>query len=468
MYKEILAEIKPSLFQRGPLRYNRLMPIAPIYQNRHVYHFTPVANLPAILAHGLLSLREQQRQGLAQRTIVWEAVQRHRAAVQVPVPPGGTPEEFVPLYFCNLSPMLLMIMSSKVIDEESIIHFEFPISILSERTAIFTDAAIIPNSQPNFFTDPVELDALNWEAIDSPVWRMPTERLSHARLSELLIHRQMPIASATRLIVWDSAMAGQVLQLFQSTGLTPPPIETDPSCYFLDPQASHLKPAISGPTLIYQAYQSTIQRLSTEINRAVNPRFASLSELRDCLHKDLGCLPETSEMVGLQTDNRAHFEDVGAHTRRVVQETMRSPEFLALPPHDRMLLEISAFLHDIGKGPKRRWETFDGKQQLDPDHPIKALPMLHRILVEEVAQIDYADAVLLCKLVVYHDIIGGILFSGRRLEELLGIFEDRREFQMLMGLGRADSVAINPAWNHDSERETLRQAVFALLTPKES
>jgi hypothetical protein len=296
---------------------------------------------------------------------------------------------------------------------------------------------------------------------------MPTERLSYARLSELLIHRQMPIASATRLIVWDSAMAGQVLQLFQSAGLTPPPIETDPSCYFLDPLASHLKPAISGPTLIYQAYQSTIQRLSTEINRSANPRFASLSELRDCLRKDLGCLPETGELVGLQTDNRAHFEDVGAHTQRVVQATMRSPEFLALPPHDQMLLEISAFLHDIGKGPKRRWETFDGKQQLDPDHPIKALPMLHRILIEEVAQVDYADAVLLCKLVVYHDIIGGILFSGRRLEELLGIFENRREFQMLMGLGRADSVAINPAWNHDSERETLRQAVFALLTLKE-
>lgn len=89
--------------------------------------------------------------------------------------------------------------------------------------------------------------------------------------------------------------------------------------------------------------------------------------------------------------------------------------------------------------------------------------MLHRILVEEIARVDYPDAVLLCKLVVYHDIVGGILFSGRRLEELVSIFENRREFQMLMGLGRADSVAINPAWNHDSERESLRQAVFAVL-----
>jgi hypothetical protein len=227
-----------------------------------------------------------------------------------------------------------------------------------------------------------------------------------------------------------------------------------------------LKPAISGPSLIYQSYQSTIQRLATELNHAANPRFATLSDLRDGLHRDMRCLPETAELVGLQTDNLAHFEDVGAHTLRVVQETLRSPEYQELAPHDQMLLEISAFLHDIGKGPKARWTAFNGKQQLDPDHPIKALPMLHRILVEEVAGVDYADAVLLSKLVVYHDIVGGILFSGRRLEELLGIFEDRREFQMLMGLGRADSVAINPAWNHDSERESLRQAVFALLPGK--
>jgi hypothetical protein len=89
-------------------------------------------------------------------------------------------------------------------------------------------------------------------------------------------------------------------------------------------------------------------------------------------------------------------------------------------------------------------------------------------LAEEIAQIDYADVVLLCKLVVYHDIIGGILFSGRRLEELLGIFETPLEFNMLMGLGRADSVAINPSWNHESERNALAQAVYPLLKAKGS
>jgi hypothetical protein len=410
-------------------------------------------------------LREQQRQGVPLNTIVWEGLQRHRAGVIVPTNPPVRYDDYIPFYFCKLSPMLLSIMSSKAIDEEMIIHFEFPIDILTHYPAVFTNRAVLPNSFPDFFSDPADLPHLNWEAIDSPAWRMPTESLRHARLSELLIYRQMPITAATRLIVWDTSMAGQVLQLYQAAGLIPPRIETDPSCYFLD-SITPLKPAISGPTLIHRSYQRAIQQLETEINHAANPRFANLAEMRDCLQHNFTCLPETAELAGLETDNRAHFEDVGAHTRRVVAETIRSPEYAALSAPDQILLEVAAFLHDIGKGPRARWQPFGGKQQLDPDHPIKALPMLQRILAEEIAHINYADAVLLCKLVVYHDIPGGILFSGRRLEELLDIFKTRREFEMLMGLGRADSVAINPAWNHDDQRAALRAAVLPRLDIK--
>ena len=443
--------------------YNSCMPIPINYQGRKVYHFTPVANLAMILIHGLLSKQEQNRRGLPHRTIIWEAVQHHRAGVSISIGPGGTPEDYIPFYFCKLSPMLLAIMSSKVIDEEEIIHFEFPIDILETHPSVFTDGAVIPNSNPHFFTDPADLDRLNWQAIDSPAWRMPTESLRHARLSELLIHRQIEIDMVSRIIVWDSTVAAHVKQLYQSVGRRPPVIETDPTCYFLASE-DPAHPAISGPTVIYQSYQHTIQQLATEINQARHPRFAGLRDLLACLHRNLSCLAETAELVGLESDNRAHFEDVGAHTRRVVSEVMRSPEYADFSDHDRMLVEIAAFLHDIGKGPKSRWAAYHGKQQLDHDHPLKALPMLRRILVEEIEHIAYEDAVLICKLVVYHDIIGGILVSGRKLEELLGMFETRREFEMLMCLGRADSISINPAWNHEAERNALRQAVILNLT----
>ena len=449
----------------GGMLYNTCMPISKKFRGRKVYHFTPVSNLPMILAHGLLSPREQRRQGLPHRTIVWEAVLHHRAGVVIPAGPGKTPDAYIPFYFCKLSPMLLAIMSSKAIDENQIIHFEYPIEIIESHPAVFTDGAILPNATPHFFRDPADLDCLNWQAIDSPAWRMPSESLRHARLSELLIHRQIAIDAVSRIIVWDSSIAGQVLQLYQSAGRRPPLIETDPTCYFLASE-NPIQPAISGPTLIYQAYQNTIQQLANEINQSAQSRFETLEELRASLHQSMNGLPETAELAGLETDNRAHFEDVGAHTLRVVNEAMRSPEYAGLSEHDHMLVEIAAFLHDIGKGPKNRWAAFQGKQQLDPDHPIKALPMLRRILVEDVHHIEYEDAVLICKLVTYHDIIGGILFSGRKLDELLGLFETTREFEMLMCLGRADSVAINPAWNHDSERSALRQAVIQKLNSK--
>lgn len=438
------------------------MSILPPYRGRKVYHFTPVSNLPMILAYGLLAPNEQRRTGLPQRSSMWEAVQRHRAAVPIPITPGGTAEDYISFYFCKLSPMLLSIMSSKAVDEDTVIHFEFPIELLLSHPSVFTDSAILPNSYPRFYCDPADLARLDWPSIDSPSWRMPSESLRHARLSELLIHRRAPVDSAVRILVWDSQIAHQVRQNYLHAGKPPPVIETDPSFYFLSPENPR-QPAISGPAAIYQAYERTIQQLATELNQSAHAHFSDLTALCQALREDFACLPETAELEGLKTDNRAHFEDVGAHTRRVVAETRNAREFALLTPHDQRLVEIAAFLHDIGKGPKSRWAAFGGKQQLDPDHPIKALPMLRRILTDEVGQIAYEDAVVICKLVVYHDIIGGILFSGRRLEELLGIFESRREFEMVMALGRADSVAINPSWNHSHEREALRQAFYRHL-----
>ena len=102
------------------------MPVPPAYRSRSVYHFTPIANLPAILEHGLLANAEQKRGGLPRHTIVWEAIQAHRAGLAVPVGMGGFVEDYVPLYFCKLSPMLLTVISNKIVDEETIITSNFP------------------------------------------------------------------------------------------------------------------------------------------------------------------------------------------------------------------------------------------------------------------------------------------------------------------------------------------------------
>ncbi len=431
------------------------------FRDRFLYHFTPLENLPSILAHGLLSAHEQKRLGLPQRSLVWAAIQAHRETLHVPVGPGGHVQEYVPLYFCKLSPMLLAIITNKVVDEQAVIHFEFPLTILEQRAMVFTDAATMPNVQPNFYTDVADLARLNWEAIDSPAWRMPSQELRHARLAEALIHLQMPIEFATRIIVWDHGVERQVKDVYDALHLSPPRIEIDPGAYFIYRSETELRPAISGPTQIYHAFQRTVAHLRAGLQHPpVAPRFADLRALRDALRADFCALPETAELHGLQTDNKAHFEDVGSHTRRVVAELLKTHEYQSLGEDDQVLLELTAFLHDIGKGPKSRWAEFGGRQQVDPDHPIRSLPMLERILMEEVAQVRLEDALLICKLICYHDLVGGILYSGRRLSELLNVITSERELDMLIGLGKADSTAINPAWMREDLRARLREAVM--------
>lgn len=439
------------------------MKIPTPYQNRFVYHFTPIDNLPSILAHGLLSAHEQKRLGLPQRSIVWANLQAHRAGINVPTGPQGHLQDYVPLYFCQLSPLLLAIIGNKVVDEESIIHFEFPIQIMEKYPMVFTDAAISPGSTPNFYTDPAELTHLNWDAINSPAWRMPSPDLRHARLSELLIHLQMPITQAARIIVWDKIVAQHVADLFADFHLAAPRIETDPGLYFINRSADEVTPATLGPNSIHQTYQKTIAYLRAEMGKAPNPRYQGLDDLRNALRLSLDALPETAELIGLETDNKAHIEDVGAHTRRVVSELLKTNEYQDLNEHDQVLLEVTAFLHDIGKGPKSRWAAYGGRQQVDADHPIKALPMLKRIFTQDVAYVPLEDVLLITKLIAYHDLVGGILYSGRRLTELLNVITTERELDMLIGLGKADSTAINPDWLNENLRARLRAAVMADL-----
>lgn len=459
-------------------------PVIPsTYRDRRVYHFTPLAALAEILTHGLLSRNEQAAAGLPRRSLAWESLQAYRATLPVPAGPGGVADDYVPFYFCKLSPMLLAVIVNKTIDEEEIIHLEFTIQVLEHYPAVFTDAALSPGSTPHFFPSPAGLEFLDWRTIDSREAYPHDPRIRQARLAELLVHRQIPVASARRIIVWDDEAARQVAGLYAGLGLAPPPIETDPGCYFYRPDAVGPEPAVSGPLRIRRALEHTLGAISASLGRSpspagatqsgkiptgdmpvgILPNFIGLEGLCAGLRQDFACLPETAGLVGLETDNRAHSEDVGAHTHRVVAELLITPEYGRLSPPDRILLEVAAYLHDIGKGPKSRWAAYGGRQQIDHDHPVKALPMLERIFTQEITGLNLASAALVCKLVAYHDLVGGIIYGGRRLDELLSIVTNEVELDMLVALSKADAAAINPTWGDPAPRDALKKAVLARL-----
>ena len=433
------------------------------WTERSVFHFTTLDHLPAILQYGLLAINEQRRRGLPVRAIAGPPVIAHRSKTVVPAEPGGTLLDYVPFYFSNLTHMLLIVISNKVVDEQRVLHIEMPLTLLDRYPAVFTDGPTIPGSEPSFFTDPTDLQKLNWQAIDMPAWQQSAISLRSPRLAELLVHRHVPIHEATRIIVWDNETADTVRRLFDQNGVRPPRIETDSAFYFFDPSTDEPVPPIVGPSQIRADTIQTIETILQVRRQSSRGRFATLTALRTALRENLNAIPETAELIGLKTDNRVHFEDVGAHTLRVVRELRESEEFAELSQTDQVLLEVATFLHDIGKGPKSRWQSNGGKQQIDMNHPVKALPMLRRILTEEVQEIDPEQISVLCRLVVYHDLVGGILVSGRRIEELFSVFHTERELQMLFILARADSVAINPDWEHPELREQLKQDILQAM-----
>lgn len=125
---------------------------------------------------------------------------------------------------------------------------------------------------------------------------------------------------------------------------------------------------------------------------------------------------ELSDIDGLETDNPIHREDVGAHSRRVASLLNTESAFHDLSERERLVVTLAAYLHDIGKGPKSRWK--DGVQKVDDTHPIKSLPMLKRILCEEIGDLSNREIRQIVTLVVYDDLVGDIIAHERNEEQM--------------------------------------------------
>ena len=105
------------------------MAIPSEFRNRHVYHLTHIENLPRILKHGLLSKQEMARLDLGHKSIAYEEIQDRRSSKKVPCGPGGVVHDYVPLYFCRRSSMLLAVLTNKIADQQLLVYLEFPILI---------------------------------------------------------------------------------------------------------------------------------------------------------------------------------------------------------------------------------------------------------------------------------------------------------------------------------------------------
>jgi hypothetical protein len=433
------------------------------HRSRVVYHFSHLDNLAAILEHGLLSRNEMIRRGLQHTDIAYSEIQERRSDMRVTCGKGGTIHDYVPLYFCKRSPMLYANVYNKIADEQFIIYFEFPIDIMLNHHFVITDSSANAAQPPNFCDNPQDLTKINWEAVETWQWAAKYDKLGEipvkqAKMAELLIFERLDTNKSNRIIVWNESIDKIIRRAYdEHKSVSPPIVIGDTTFYFIN----NGLPPVTGPYWIKRKYTDTVSSIIQVINESRDPKFKNLPELLKALKADMHALPETSELVGLASENVVHQDDIATHSVSVARNLVGLAEYLQMGPTDKLLSELASFLHDIGKGPKSRWPG--GKQKIDPDHPMKALPMLQRILTEDVGGLSETSVKILCKLVCYHDLVGDIIGKGRRVEELQKIVETEAELNMLIAIAKADIMALSPGWLVDSKIEQLRQRITGNL-----
>ena len=147
-------------------------------------------------------------------------------------------------------------------------------------------------------------------------------------------------------------------------------------------------------------------------------------------------------------DYPPHKDTVDDHTKKVVVELKKQDYYKNISTEKKNILLFASYLHDMGKGPKTKWEN-EKMTRAYPDHPADAIPMLKRILVEEVENLTDEEIRLTCMLVVYHDIIGDCMEKGREKQQVVDVIENEDDLEMLFTISCADTEAINGLWSLD-------------------
>jgi hypothetical protein len=364
--------------------------------------------------------------------------------------------------------MLLAVVNRKNIDQSEILYFEFPIAVLLRPGVVFTDGAANTGIPPNFFDDPQNLAKLNWKEIDSLKWKSANDTLKHQRMAEVLVPSSLSIQDASRVIVWNRNIKQRIDRMVEQSGVDFPPVEFESwyrRHYFkkFEPGADKGSSIVTGPKWIAHAYVSACEEIIETEQPRLDATFATPKVLLEELRSDFSCLPHTAELIGLKSENGMHKRTVDVHTEEVVEKLLTLDEFDALPQADQNRVELAAYLHDIGKGPKARWAWNNGLQRVDPDHPVRAMPMMVEIFLKHIQKAKPENVKIILKLVCYHDLIGEVLGKERDEQQIVDVAANKLELDMLFAIGKADATALSEKWWNQRQADELYSRCLAAI-----
>lgn len=423
------------------------MAVPTFYRSRNAYHFTSIENLESIIDNGIFSTNQKIAHNIQHVNVAEEGIQRRRAQMQVPGSNGRCVHDYVPFYFAKKTPMLLAVLNKKNIDQQFIIYFSVPVLLLETRPgAYFTDASANTANPPNFFSgkdQSDQLDKLDWQTIDSNRWKYDDNQ-KHRKMAELLLPDHVPLHEVNQIVTWNPSMSECVRKIFQNKGVCAPNVtERGGSHYYCEPGKWNSS-LVTGPFFLKRNFDKAVSYVNS-FQRQKMPIFKSLDDALRAIRVNFAAIRELKDIDGLNANYGCHWEDVGAHSRRVADLVLNSSEYSQLDPIHREVLELAAYLHDIGKGPKTRWRN-SCMDKADHNHPNKSLPMLKRILTEDLPDLPPDIVRKIIMLVTYDDLLGDIVVKGRNKSQLFEIIICPEDITMLVALSKADIGAIDRDW----------------------
>lgn len=180
-----------------------------------VFRITHITNIPWILDHGLRcasSLLDPDFRPIGNTDLI-----EKRAALQVPVAPGGTISDYVAFYFTPYTPMLLNIKTGRngviqrPMSEIAILVSSLPTFVRHGVPFVFTDRhAYVPWAE--FSTDLAQLERIRWPILQTRDFsRDPDDPHKVEQYqAEVLAHCHVPCVAIVAVVCHDEAECGRI------------------------------------------------------------------------------------------------------------------------------------------------------------------------------------------------------------------------------------------------------------------
>jgi len=417
--------------------------------DKYIYHFTHIENLDSILKAGLICTNIKNKLAITHHNVAASSIQERRSAMDVTCAPYGTVHDYVPFYFCSVNPMLLSLLNKKNVDQQDIIFFAISLEKVFNETVVFSDASANTVIPPHFYNDPKDLDNLDWSAINSQKWGCKDDDEKHRKMAELLVFNRVPLELIEVIIIWNERIAQQIRAIYEANNIKTPLLTYSPfksyNFHFTKFMfGENLHSLTTGPKTLKYKYKSSVENVIEQRKNIDNSNEFLFENLADALVKienNFCVIEELEGIFELETKNDVHKENVSVHTLNVVNGLEKIDDFKALDDEDKNILKFSAYLHDIGKGPKSRWK--DGIQPVYADHPAEVPDRVQRIFIEDFKTISSYEIEKITLLATYHDLIGEIINKGRDIKQLIDIVENEKDLNMLAIINIADASAIS-------------------------